>query len=60
MQVYSLVEESGQLGVWIRDIRERSGLNDTQLKRILKSLEGRKLVKSIKAVGTTSKHCFQN
>lgn len=53
--VYSLVEESGQLGVWIRDIRERSGLNDTQLKRILKSLEGRKLVKSIKAVGTTRK-----
>jgi DNA-directed RNA polymerase III subunit RPC6 len=43
------------MGVWIRDIRERSGLNELQLRRTLKSLEGKKLVKSVKAVGTTKK-----
>jgi len=53
--VYSLIEETEKMGIWIRDIRERSGLNDLQLKRILKSLEGKKLVKSVKAVGTTKK-----
>jgi DNA-binding IscR family transcriptional regulator len=43
------------MGVWIRDIRERSGLNDLQLKRVLKAMEQRKLVRSIKAAGTTRK-----
>uniref|UniRef100_A0A183C1L5 DNA-directed RNA polymerase III subunit RPC6 n=1 Tax=Globodera pallida TaxID=36090 RepID=A0A183C1L5_GLOPA len=53
--VFSIIEESQRMGVWIRDIRERSGLNEVQLRRLLKALEQRKLVRSIKAAGTTKK-----
>lgn len=55
--MYSIVEEAEKTGVWIRDIRDKSGLSDTQLRRVLKSLEQKKLIKSIKAVGT-SKKCY--
>ncbi|KAI6229049.1 DNA-directed RNA polymerase III subunit RPC6 [Aphelenchoides fujianensis] len=55
--VYELIEESESAGIWIRDIRDRSGLPDAQIRKALKALENRKLVKSIKAVGTTKK-CY--
>ncbi|CAD5209473.1 unnamed protein product [Bursaphelenchus xylophilus] len=55
--VYSIVERADKNGVWIRDIRDTSGLSDTQLRRVLKSLEQKRLVKSVKAVGTTKK-CY--
>ncbi|KAM3720396.1 putative DNA-directed RNA polymerase III subunit [Dirofilaria immitis] len=55
--IYSLIEESGKKGIWIRDIRDRTGLSQTQMRKVLKVLEQRKLVKSIKAVGTTKK-CY--
>lgn len=55
--VFSLIEESGSKGIWIKDIREKSGLTETQMKRVLKTLEKQKMVKAIKAVGTTRK-CY--
>uniref|UniRef100_A0A0N5A1M3 DNA-directed RNA polymerase III subunit RPC6 n=1 Tax=Parastrongyloides trichosuri TaxID=131310 RepID=A0A0N5A1M3_PARTI len=55
--VYSLIEESGNMGIWIRDIRDKSGLAQTQMRRVLKVLEQKKIVKSVKAVGTTKK-CY--
>ncbi|KAI1730664.1 RNA polymerase rpc34 subunit domain-containing protein [Ditylenchus destructor] len=55
--VHSLIEEADKMGIWIRDIRDRSGLTDTQLRKVLKTLETRRLVKSVKAVGTTKK-CY--
>lgn len=54
---YSLIEESSQTGIWIRELRDQSGLSDAQLRRVLKSLEHKKLIKSIKPVGT-SKKCY--
>lgn len=45
------------MGIWIRDIRDRSGLTEAQLRKVLKALEQRKLVKAVKAVGTTKK-CY--
>uniref|UniRef100_A0A914Z6C6 DNA-directed RNA polymerase III subunit RPC6 n=1 Tax=Panagrolaimus superbus TaxID=310955 RepID=A0A914Z6C6_9BILA len=55
--VFSLIEESNTKGIWIKEIRDRSGLPETQMKRVLKNLEKKKLVKAIKAVGTTRK-CY--
>lgn len=48
LQIYSLIEESSKKGIWIRDIRDRTGLSQTQMRKVLKVLEQRKLVKSIK------------
>uniref|UniRef100_A0A0M3HQ87 DNA-directed RNA polymerase III subunit RPC6 n=1 Tax=Ascaris lumbricoides TaxID=6252 RepID=A0A0M3HQ87_ASCLU len=55
--IYSLIEESNKMGIWIREIRSRTGLPQAQVRKALKVLEQRKLVKSVKAVGT-SKKCY--
>ncbi|XP_044570065.1 probable DNA-directed RNA polymerase III subunit RPC6 isoform X2 [Drosophila ananassae] len=48
--VYGIVEEGGNKGIWIRDIRMKSNLNMIQLNKILKNLETKKLIKAVKSV----------
>lgn len=48
--VYSIIEEGGNTGIWIRDIRVQSNLIMTQLTKILKNLENKKLIKAVKSV----------
>lgn len=48
--VYSIIEEGGNKGIWIRDIRVKSNLIMTQLNKILKNLENKKLIKHVKSV----------
>lgn len=48
--VYNLIEEAGNKGIWIRDIRIRSNLANTQLTKVLKSLESKKVIKAVKCV----------
>ena len=56
--VYSIVEKAGNLGSWIRDIRSQSNLGQTQLAKVLKTLEGKKLIKSVKTVNATKKKVY--
>lgn len=51
--VYNLIEEAGNKGIWIRDIRVRSNLANTQLIKVLKSLESKKLIKAVKCVNVS-------
>lgn len=48
--VFQLIEEAGNKGIWIRDIRHKSNLNMTQLNKVLKSLETKKCIKAVKSV----------
>lgn len=48
--VYQIVKESGNLGIWMRDIRVKTQLPPTLLNKTLKSLESKKLIKSVKSV----------
>lgn len=48
--VYRVIEESGNKGMWIREIRVKSNLTPNQLNKILKNLENKKLIKSVKSV----------
>jgi DNA-directed RNA polymerase III subunit RPC6 len=48
--VYKLIEEAGNIGIWARDIRFKSNISLTQLNKILKALEGKKLVKAVTSV----------
>lgn len=56
--VYSAIEEGGNKGVWIRDIRVKSNLIMTQLNKILKNLENKKLIKAVKSVSGTRKKVY--
>ncbi|KAK6056809.1 RNA polymerase Rpc34 subunit [Cooperia oncophora] len=55
--IFTLIEDSKRKGIWIRELRDGSGLSQIQLRKVLKSLEQKKLIKNIKAVGTTKK-CY--
>lgn len=52
--VYSIIEEGGNTGIWIRDIRVQSNLIMTQLTKILKNLENKKLIKAVKSVNVST------
>ena len=56
--VFKIVESSGSLGAWIRDIRAKSNLGQTQLNKVLKSLESRRLIKAVKSVNATKKKVY--
>lgn len=56
--VYSIIEEAGNKGIWIRDIRVKSNLIMTQLNKILKNLESRKLIKAVKSVNASKKKVY--
>lgn len=56
--VYGIIEEGGNKGVWIRDIRVKSNLIMTQLNKILKTLENKKLIKAVKSVTGTRKKVY--
>ena len=55
---YQIIEDSGNRGIWVRDIRIKSNLVQTQLMRILRSLESRKLIKSVKSVQATKRKVY--
>ncbi|XP_065372131.1 DNA-directed RNA polymerase III subunit RPC6 [Calliphora vicina] len=56
--VYGIIEEGSNKGIWIRDIRIQSNLNMTQLNKILKNLETKKLIKAVKSVNASKKKVY--
>ncbi|CAB3245759.1 unnamed protein product [Arctia plantaginis] len=56
--VFNLIEEAGNKGIWIREIRIRSNLANTQLTKVLKSLESKKLIKAVKCVNASKKKVY--
>lgn len=56
--VFSIIEEGGNKGIWIRDIRVKSNLLMTHLTKILKNLENRKLIKAVKSVSASKKKVY--
>ena len=51
---------SAFLGIWIRDIRYKSNLQLTQVNKILKTLESKKLIKAIKSVAVIHLNIVRN
>lgn len=56
--VFKIIEGAGNIGVWIRDIRAKSNLGQTQLNKVLKSLETKNLIKSVKSVNASKKKVY--
>lgn len=48
--VFKIVEDAGNKGIWMKDIRYKSNLNATTLNKVIKVLEGKKLIKAITSV----------
>jgi len=56
--VFRIIEQAGNLGSWIRDIRGKSNLGQAQLTKVMKALEGKKLIKAVKSVSATKKKVY--
>ena len=56
--VYTIIEGAGNKGIWVRDIRFKSNLNQLQLNKILKNLETKKIIKAVKSVAASKKKVF--
>ena len=48
--VYQMIEDSGSKGIWMREIRVKSNIAQSELTRCLKTLESKKLIKSVRSV----------
>lgn len=58
--ILRIIEEAGNKGIWMRDIRYQSNLLATQLNKILKALENKKLIKAVKSVSVNFQHFLIN
>jgi len=56
--VFDIIQEAGNMGIWIKDIRVRSNLTMTQLNKIVKSLQHKKLIKAVKSVAAAKKKVY--
>ena len=49
-EVYQLIEDATNVGIWHKDLKDQSNLQQHELMRILKTLETKKLIKSVKSI----------
>ena len=58
LQVYQIIQSTSNMGIWTRDLKTRSNLQQPQVAKILKTLENRKLIKSIKWVTNKNRKVY--
>ncbi|XP_053880095.1 DNA-directed RNA polymerase III subunit RPC6 isoform X2 [Malaclemys terrapin pileata] len=56
--VYQIIEDAANKGIWSRDIRYKSNLPLTEINKILKNLESKKLIKAVKSVAASKKKVY--
>lgn len=48
--VYQCIKAADNKGIWTKDLKLRTNLHQTVITKVLKSLEGRKIIKAVKSV----------
>eukprot|EP01132_Coremiostelium_polycephalum_P002176 gene2176-2679_t len=56
--IFQLIEQSGNKGAWTRDLKQQSSLQQVQITKVLKTLEGRNLIKSVKTINASRKKVY--
>jgi DNA-directed RNA polymerase III subunit RPC6 len=56
--VYTVIKESGNKGIWIREISMKTNVKSTALNKTLKNLETKKLIKSVASVNASKKKVY--
>ena len=56
--VYSKIEESGNMGIWVRDIRLKTNLMKQRVDRALKKLVNNGLVKGVKSIAYKTRKLY--
>lgn len=56
--VYSIIENAGNKGIWTKDIRFKCNISMLALNKVLKQMESKKLIKSVKSVTASKKKLY--
>mmetsp|Transcript_18480 Transcript_18480/g.41072 ORF Transcript_18480/g.41072 Transcript_18480/m.41072 type:complete len:397 (-) Transcript_18480:983-2173(-) len=56
--VYQIIERAGNMGIWTKDIRTQSNIQQLALNKIFKALESRRLIKPTKSVTAKAKKLY--
>jgi DNA-directed RNA polymerase III subunit RPC6 len=56
--VYQVIERAGDSGIWTKDIRLQTNIQQTALNKIFKALESRRLIKPVKSVTAKAKKLY--
>mmetsp|Transcript_13338 Transcript_13338/g.49900 ORF Transcript_13338/g.49900 Transcript_13338/m.49900 type:complete len:305 (+) Transcript_13338:325-1239(+) len=56
--VYQIIQQSGNTGIWTKELKQKSNLPQTQISKIFKSLEARKLIKAVKHVALQNRKVY--
>ena len=56
--VYQIIDKAGDRGIWTKDIRMQSNIQQQALNKIFKSLESRRLIKPVKSVNAKAKKLY--
>lgn len=56
--LYQIIQQSGTMGIWTKDMKMKSNLQQPQITKILKTLEGRKLIKAVKSVASKNRKVY--
>mmetsp|Transcript_20527 Transcript_20527/g.31145 ORF Transcript_20527/g.31145 Transcript_20527/m.31145 type:complete len:323 (+) Transcript_20527:99-1067(+) len=56
--VYQIIEKAENMGIWTKDIRIQSNVQQQALNKIFKNLESRKLIKPVKSVTAKAKKLY--
>jgi DNA-directed RNA polymerase III subunit RPC6 len=58
--VYQVIEKAGNLGIWTKDVRTQTNIQQQALNKIFKALEGRRLIKPVKSVSSKKVYMLYN
>jgi DNA-directed RNA polymerase III subunit RPC6 len=56
--VYQVIERVGNVGIWTKDIRTQTNIQQQTITKIFKQLEGRLLIKPVKSVNAKAKKIY--
>lgn len=56
--VYQIIQAAGNTGIWTKELKQKSNLPQTQISKIFKTLEARKLIKHVKHVAQQNRKVY--
>jgi DNA-directed RNA polymerase III subunit RPC6 len=58
MVLYQLIKVEGRMGIWTRNLKIRSGFTQVRIRKIITTLESRKLIKSVKSITAKNRKMY--
>ena len=56
--VYQVIEKAGNMGIWTKDIKKETNIQNQALNKIFKTLESRRLIKPVKSIAAKAKKLY--